>query len=183
MPVIVSMLRGVNVGGHHRIRMDDLRALYESLELRNPLTYIQSGNVVFRSEERSPGRLAARIEDAIERRFAFRPSVILRTASELRDAVARNPFAGRGVNPAKLLVMFLAGEPDREARAKALQIRTAPEEMSIGGREIYIHYPNGMGRSKLVWTAVEKLLETAATGRNWNSVTRLLEMAEELEAA
>jgi uncharacterized protein (DUF1697 family) len=137
MPVIVSMLRGVNVGGHHSIRMDDLRALYESL------------NVVFRSEERSPGRLAARIEDAIERRFAFHPPVIIRTASELRDAVARNPFAGRGVNPAKLLVMFLAGEPGREARAKALQIRTAPEELSIGGREIVSG--STRPRSRSVW--------------------------------
>src|SRR5271169_5370505 len=93
MIVVISMLRGVNVGGHNKIKMDALRTLYESLGLRDPQTFIQSGNVIFRTEEHDLVRLARRIEDAIERRFGFRPNVIVRTASELRDVIARNPFA------------------------------------------------------------------------------------------
>jgi len=100
MPIVISMLRGVNVGGHNKIKMDALRALYESLGLRDPQTYVQSGNVIFRTEERDLVRLARRIENAIERRFGFRPHVIVRTASELRDVIARNPFAPRrGLTP------------------------------------------------------------------------------------
>ncbi len=80
MAVIISMLRGVNVGGHNKMKMDALRALYESLKLRDAQTYVQSGNVIFRTDERDMARLAKRIEDGIERKFGFRPDVILRTA-------------------------------------------------------------------------------------------------------
>lgn len=184
MPVIVSMLRGVNVGGHNMIKMDALRALYESLKLRDPQTYVQSGNVVFRTDERDLVLLARRIENGIERRFHFRPDVIVRTTSELRDVIARNPFATRrGIEPAKLLVTFLASDPTAEGREKVLKIKTDPEEMSVDGREVYIYYPNGMGRSKLSWIAIANALKTSGTGRNWNSVSKLLEIAERLEAA
>ena len=156
MPVVISMLRGVNVGRHNRIKMDALRALYESLKLREARTYVQSGNVIFRSErhpaeappaggrERSRraglakgGDLAAHIEDAIEHRWGFRPTVILRTASELRDVIARNPFAARhAIDPSRLLVLFLAREPGPEARNQLLRIRTDPEELRVSGREL-----------------------------------------------
>ena len=86
------MLRGINVGSHNRITMDALSALYRSLELREPETYVQSGNVVFTTGERNLVKLGKVIETGIERRFGFRPQVILRTTSDLRDVVARNPF-------------------------------------------------------------------------------------------
>jgi uncharacterized protein (DUF1697 family) len=79
MTVIISMLRGVNVGGHNKVKMDALRALYESMKLREAQTYVQSGNVIFRTDERDIARLAKRIEDGIERKLGFRPDVILRT--------------------------------------------------------------------------------------------------------
>jgi uncharacterized protein (DUF1697 family) len=79
MAVVISLLRGVNVGGHHKIKMDALRALYESLELRGAQTYVQSGNVIFKTRERDLIRLGRRIEDGIERTFGFRPHVIVRT--------------------------------------------------------------------------------------------------------
>jgi uncharacterized protein (DUF1697 family) len=184
MAVVISMLRGVNVGGHNKIKMDALRALYESLGLRDPQTYIQSGNVVFRTEERDLVRLGKRIEDAIERKFAFRADVVLRTTSELRDAIRRNPFATRrGVDPSKLLVTFLAGDPDPEARSKVLRIKAEPEELRIDGLELYIYFPNGMARPKLSWTAIAKTLKTSGTGRNWNTVRELLEIAEKMETS
>jgi len=184
MTVVISMLRGVNVGGHNKIKMEALRALYESLKLRDAQTYVQSGNVIFRTDERDIARLTKRIEDGIERKFGFRPDVILRTAAEMRDVVARNPFAKRrGIEPGKLLVTFLASDPPAEVREKVRQIKCDPEELRIEGRELYIYFPNGMGRSKLSTAKLEKTMSTPGTGRNWNSVTKMLEMAEKLEAS
>ncbi|MGH9830575.1 MAG: DUF1697 domain-containing protein [Blastocatellia bacterium] len=184
MSIVISMLRGVNVGGHNKIKMDALRALYEFLGLRNPQTYVQSGNVVFGTEERDLVLLAKRIQNGIERTFGFRPEVILRSSSELRDVIARNPFAKRrGIDPSKLLVSFLAGDPGPEARDKVLKIKTDPEELRIGGRELYVYFPNGMARPKLSWPAIERALKTPGTGRNWNSVTKLLEIAEKLKSS
>jgi len=182
MAAIISMLRGVNVGGHNKIKMDALRALYESLKLRGAQTYVQSGNVIFRTEERDIALLTKRIEDGIERKFGFRPDVILRTAAEMREVILRNPFAKRrGIEPGKLLVTFLGSDPGAEAREKILQIKCDPEELRIEGREIYIYFPNGAGQSKLDWAGLGKMLKTPATGRNWNSVTKMLEMAEKME--
>jgi uncharacterized protein (DUF1697 family) len=184
MPVIISTLRGVNIGGHHKIQMDALRALYESLKLESPETYGQSGNVVFRTKGKNIALLTKRIQDGIERSFGFRPDVILRTASELRDVIARNPFAKRrGIDPSRLIVTFLAGEPSAEARVSLLRIDMAPEELRIHGRELYTYYPNGMARPKVPWATIERTLKVSGTGRNWNSVTRLLEIAERLEVA
>jgi len=182
MMVVISMLRAVNVGGHNKIKMDALRALYESLKLRDAHTYVQSGNVIFRSDERDVMRIAKRIEEGIERKFGFRPEVILRTAAEMREVIARNPFAKRrGIEPGKLLVTFLARDPGEEAREKLRQMKCDPEELRIEGRELYIYFPNGMGRSKLSGARLEKTLKTPGTARNWNSVTKMLEMAEKLE--
>jgi len=183
MAVVISLLRGVNVGGHHMIKMDALRTLYESLGLRGAQTYLQSGNVVFKTQERDLVRLSKKIEDGIERTFGFRPAVIVRTPSELRSVIARNPFAKRrGIEPNRLLVTFLAGVPSPEARDKALNLKTDPEELRLDGRAFYIYFPSGMARPKVSWVSIEKMLQTPGTGRNWNTVTKLLEIAEKLEA-
>lgn len=175
------MLRGVNVGGHNLIKMDALKALCVSLKLKDPQTYVQSGNAIFWTEEKDQKKLARRIQNAIERQFGFRPDVILRTLPELKDTVARNPFAGRnGIEPGKLLVNFLAVGPGKQAQEKALAIKIGPEEMHLIGSEAYIYFPNGQGRSKFPWAAIERALGTSSTGRNWNSVTKMLEMAEKL---
>jgi len=183
MSTVIAMLRGVNVGGHNKISMADLRGLCESLGLRGVQTYIQSGNIVFRTDGKNIAGVAREIEDALERKFRFRPGVILRTTAELRDVVARNPFAKhRDINPGKLLVTFLAAAPGTEAREQVLAMKTSGEEIRISGRELYIYFPDGMGRSK-VWPAVEKALKKLGTGRNWNTVNKLLEMAEKLETS
>jgi uncharacterized protein (DUF1697 family) len=164
--------------------MDALRTLCGSLRLRGAQTYIQSGNVVFRAEEQDLTRLATRVEKAIERSFGFHSDVVLRTESEIRDVIARNPFATRnGIAPNKLLVMFLASDPGAEARQKICQMKTDPEELQMRGRELYIYFPDGMGRSKLQVGVIEKALKTPGTCRNWNTVTKLSEMAEKLEAS
>jgi uncharacterized protein (DUF1697 family) len=183
MPVLISMLRGVNVGGHHKIKMDALRALYMSLKLEDPRTHVQSGNIIFRTKEKNLPALARKIQAAIERDFGFRPEVILRTTDEFREAIAATPFpASRGLEPGKVLVTFLAGEPAPEALATLDRLKNHPEELHLIGRELYIYFPNGAGQSKLPWSQVEKLLKTQGTSRNWNSVLKMLAIAEELEA-
>ena len=184
MPVLISMLRAVNLGPHNRVKMDALRDLYASLKLRDAQTYVQSGNVVFKTDERDAAAVTKRIEKGIERTFGFNCAVILRTSAEMRDVVAKNPFARRrGIEPSKLLVTFLCADPGEEARKLVRELETDPEELWIHGREAFIYYPNGMARPKIPWTKVEKMLKTAGTARNWNSVTNLLQIAEKLEAA
>ena len=181
MTVIVSLLRGVNVGGHHKIGMEALRALYESLELRNPRTYIQSGNVVFLTKEHNLAVISRRIEDAIEKNYGFRVGVVVRNTSELSDIVSRNPFAERiGIDPGKLLVIFLPTDPSTDTREKLHRLKPSPEEIRAEGREVYVYFPDGMGRSKLL-PVLERILKKSGTGRNFNTVTKLLEMAKALE--
>ncbi|HEY6394147.1 MAG TPA: DUF1697 domain-containing protein [Candidatus Binataceae bacterium] len=183
MPVVIAMLRGVNVGGHNQIKMDALRALCESLKLRNACSHIQSGNVIFKTAS-DAGAAGKRLETGIERSFGFRPAVIVRTVAEMKTAISKNPFAGRDdVDPRKLLVYFLAANPGAEAREKVARIKADPEELRLGARELYIYFTNGLARPKLSMPAVERALQTPATGRNWNVVTKLLEIAETLEAS
>jgi uncharacterized protein (DUF1697 family) len=181
MTTVISMLRGVNVGGHNQIKMDALRSLYASLGLKNPQTYVQSGNVVFTTKEQNLARLGQRIEAKIEQKCGFRPAVVLRTASELRDLIARNPFAKRtDIHPGKLLVTFFNEEPDEDDYAVLQRVKAEGEVLKASGREFYLYFPNGAGNSKLF--AATGKLKKSGTSRNWNTVTKLVAMAEELDA-
>jgi uncharacterized protein (DUF1697 family) len=178
----VAMLRGVNLAGYQKIKMEALKTLCTSLGLRDVQTYIQSGNIVFREDSEDPPKLARRLEERLEADFGFRPAVIIRTASELRKVIAKNPFAGRAdIEPSKLLVVFMDRVPTRQARDQVLAMPCDPEELCVNGREIYIYYPNGMARPKIPLVRLEKALQCASTGRNWNTVNKLLAMAEALE--
>jgi len=184
MPAIICMLRGVNVGGHNKIKMDTLRALFVSLKLRDPQTYIQSGNVVFLSDKRGLALLSERIETAIEKKFGFRPGVVLRSSEDLRSVIAKKPFAKRhGLDPAKLLIVFLPADPSKDDLQAILAKNRGAEEVHLHGRELYIYFPDGIARSKLTPAVLDKALATSGTGRNWNTVTKLLQMAEILETA
>jgi uncharacterized protein (DUF1697 family) len=181
MAAVISLLRAVNVAGHNQVKMDALRELYETLGLRGAQSYVQSGNVVFRTEAKDLVRLQKRIEDGIEKRFGFRTVVVLRSSVELKDIIGRNPFAKRsGIEPNRLMVSFLAGQPGEEAKEKIVQIKVGPEELRLDGRELYIYYAGGMGTSKLTPAVLERALKVSGTARNWNTVTKLLAMAENL---
>lgn len=183
MPVLISLLRGINVGGHAKIGMDALRKLCTSLGFEKPQTYIQSGNIVFKTSERELDVVAARLKQALEKKFACSPDVILRTIPEFRAVLAKNPFAKRtDVPPNKLLVFFLAANPARDARKNLPLLAIQPEELHLIDRHLYIHFPNGVGKSKLPWARVDKALGTRGTGRNWNSVLKILQIAESLES-
>jgi uncharacterized protein (DUF1697 family) len=139
MTAVICLLRGVNVGGHNMIKMDVLRALCESIGHLDVQTYVQSGNVVFQTKDRDAAKLAATIEDAIEKKHGFRPDVILRTAAEMREVIARNPFAKRkDIEPGKLIVTFLDSEPAAETKVAILALKPDPEEIRMNGRELYV---------------------------------------------
>jgi uncharacterized protein (DUF1697 family) len=184
MPVVICMLRGVNVGGHNKIKMEVLREICGALKCEAAQTLLQSGNVVFRTANCDLPQLSKSIAAAIERKLRFRPDVLLRTVPEMRDAIARSPFAKRsGLDPSKILVSFLSAEPGPEARKALLAMDIAPEELHVIGRELYIYFPNGQARPKISWSRLDKILGCPATGRNWNTVTKLLEIAHSLEVS
>ncbi|HLK17640.1 MAG TPA: DUF1697 domain-containing protein [Bryobacteraceae bacterium] len=181
MPAIASMLRAVNLPGHNRLKMDELRDLYESLGLRGAQTYVASGNVVFQSDAKDLARLQKKIEDAIEKAYGFRTGVLLRTSAELKDIIRRNPLAKRsGIEPNKLVVIFLTGEPDAMSKQKIAQIKVGPEELVLDGRQLYTYYAGGIGTSKLTAALIERAIKVSGTARNWNTVTKLLEMTEKM---
>lgn len=181
MAVMVSLLRGINVGGKNLIKMEALRSLYAALGLKDVQTYVQSGNIVFQIKEQNLAKLTKRIEDAIEKQFGFRPAVVLRSASELKQALARNPFTKRpGADPSRILINFLVGAPDATVCEAILKLKFGAEEVQINGREVYLYSPEGFGQSKL-WPAVSRLLNNSGTGRNLNTVQKLIEMTGKFE--
>jgi len=183
MTAFISLFRGINVGGNHLVKMTDLKALHEVLGLRNVVTYIQSGNVVFTSDNADATQLQGSIEKAFEEKFGFRAYVLVRSSSELQTIVAKNPFQDQPNKESKwIAVMFLATPPDSAAQEDLLNVYSGPEEIFILGNEVYLYYSEGIGRSKLTHTFLEKKLKTSGTIRNWNTVLKLQEVAVSLSA-
>jgi uncharacterized protein (DUF1697 family) len=171
MPRYVALLRGVNVGGKNKVPMAELRAACEALGHTEVSSYIQSGNLVFTTAKSiTPNGLEA----AIASEFGIDIHVVLRTEQELEQVVKANPFAG--VDLSKVHVGFMADKP-AAAKVKTLDAdRFVPEEFALRGCELYLHLPNGMGRSKLP-AYLDRQLEIPTTVRNWNTVTALLDLA------
>ena len=170
----VALLRGINLGARNKVAMVDLRALMEALGAADVTTYLQSGNVVFKSAGRR-GELAAVLEEGLRRDLGVDVKVLVRTRRALERVVGGNPFARRDVKA--LHVTFLDGKP-QAARVKRLDPRRSePDEFRIVGQEVYLHCPNGYGRSKLSNAYFEKELGVPATTRNWKTVTALAELA------
>ena len=177
MPAFVSLFRGINVGGHQQIRMDELKTLHASLGLKDVVTYIQSGNVVFTSDNTHPAQLPVQIEDAFAQRFGFRVKVMVRSAAQLEEIIANNPFQDQPQKASnRILVLFLAHRPEKTALEDLRKSYTGPEELRLIGQELFIYYPIGIGRSKLSLPLIEKKLKTMGTGRNWNTVLQLQKM-------
>jgi uncharacterized protein (DUF1697 family) len=184
MTVYICLLRGINVGGNKRMKMADLRALLDSLGIPDAQTILQSGNVVFRSDEPDPATLAATIEAGIQQKFGFDSRIILRTTEDFSLVMTDHPFSGDQLaDEAKMLVMFLEQAPSSDAINALMDAHSGPESIHISGREAFIFYPNGMGRSKLTNTLIEKHLRVAGTGRNWKTVNKLRDLAAEFESS
>jgi uncharacterized protein (DUF1697 family) len=174
----VALLRGINLGARNKVPMAELRGLFEELGAEDVKTYVQSGNVVFHSSL-ARDKLRRAIEDAIRSRFGLDIVVVLATKKELDALVAANPFAADQPDPTKLHVTFLA-EPPEAARGDSLaERRFEPDDFLVAGVAVYLHCPQGYGRSKLSNAFFEKQLGVAATTRNWRTVTALAELASD----
>jgi uncharacterized protein (DUF1697 family) len=177
------MLRGINVSGQKSIKMQRLKELCESIGFSDVATYIQSGNVVSKSKERNPAAVSTAIVRAIEKKFGFNVTVIVRQPNELAAVIRKNPFiGGRGVDESRLYVTFLeATSPAPLVRALGHLTAKSKDEYKVVGTEIYLHCPHGYGKTLLSNTFFEKHLKVAATTRNWKTVSVLYEMASGLE--
>lgn len=172
-----ALLRGVNVGGHNRLPMSELRALLaEDLGFTEVRTYLRSGNAVFTAPQRPTAELAARLRRATAERFGLDVGCLVLGRGELREVVARCPFPADELDPARLLVVLLDGPAGAHPLAHADPADFAPEEFRLGRREIFAYCPGGMGRSRLGQALAAPAGDVTATVRNWRTVTRLLHL-------
>ena len=173
MTLYAAMLRGINVGGHKKVAMADLRALLTRLGFTDVATLLQSGNAVFNGPEALPDELAGRIERALADEFSMAVRCMVRTGPELRAVIEGNPFAEVATQGSRFLALFLSASPDPELLAKYDPRTLAPSEVELGDRVIYQWCPEGILAAPNVHGFVEKNLKVAVTGRNWNTVTKL----------
>jgi uncharacterized protein (DUF1697 family) len=183
MHTYISMLRGINVSGQKLIKMTELKALYESLRLKNVATYIQSGNVIFQSKGKDPVSLGGVIEKAIEKSFGFLATVILRRPAEFRRVIDKCPFPDSAkADESRVYVTFLKSRPASAlVKAMALVPNKSSDTYQISGNEIYLHCPNGYGKTMFSIAFFEKHLKVSATARNWRTVQTLLTMSDEID--
>ncbi len=175
MKTYISMLRGINVSGQKMIKMDALKMMYDGLGFKNSRTFIQSGNVVFESSNVKPSALEEKIQKEIAKTFGFEVPVIIRLKDEMQIAIKKNPFLKKDID--HLYVTFLSAEPSSIPLDELNKVGTEKEEFIISGKEIYLFYPNGYGRTKLTNAVFERKLRVTATTRNWKTVNSLVEIA------
>jgi uncharacterized protein (DUF1697 family) len=175
--VQIALLRGINLGPSRRIAMGELRTLLTELGYGDVRTLLQSGNVVL-STRLGPEKLAQTLERQIAEGLGVDPAVIVRSRDELAEAIERNPLGGVADDPKRHTVYFLSGEPDAAAVQALEQADVEPEAFAAGGRELYTWHPNGIQKSPLVKLVAQAPLGVTATARNWNTVTKLLELAD-----
>jgi uncharacterized protein (DUF1697 family) len=171
----VALLRGINVGRNKRVAMADLRGLLDSLGYRDIRTHLQSGNAIFTTGRASASKLEQEIAARIRADLALDVTVVVRTAEELAAVVAANPFVAKGIPNNELHAAFLAGTPPAAKVASVDHDAFAPDQFAFGERVIYLRLPGGVMASRVPdW---ERLLGLRATQRNWNTVTRLVDLA------
>jgi uncharacterized protein (DUF1697 family) len=176
MNIFAALFRGINVGGSNILPMKELAALLQDLGCGNVRTYIQSGNAVFRHKEPRASRLVASIREAIGASHGFEPEVLLLSVDKLERAVSSNPFPDAESEPSRLHLSFLAATPESPDLDLIEALRADTEGFALKDDVAYLHAPDGIGRSKLA-ARMERALGVVATGRNWRTVSKILEMA------
>lgn len=177
MTSCIALLRAVNLPGHNRVGMADLRSLLAGLGFTNPRSLLQSGNLVFEVAGRAGPATEARLEAAARERLGLATEFLVRTAAEWDALIAANPFPAEArSDPGHLLVMCLKQPPARAAVAALVQAIRGREQVQVRGREAYLVYPDGVGRSRLTAALIERHLGTSGTARNWNTVQKLQTM-------
>ena len=174
MTKYVAFLRGINVGGRTSIKMEKLREVFASLGFQNIKTYIQSGNVIFETDETNGDKLSAKIESAVEKEF-FKTNVMVRSAEEIRDAVKNNPFAGEEFDEKLFHLVFLSEKLPDEKAEMLLSNNRETEKFAVRNREVYCLLRDGVADSLLGKKYIDNKLKTPATARNWRTVNKISE--------
>lgn len=174
----ISILRGINVSGKNLIKMEALRRMVETLGCSGVATYLQSGNVIFGSENKDTRDMAAMISGRIKTDLGYDVPVLVLTPGEIRSVIAANPFlADPAKDPAFLHVTFLSAEPAAIPH-EAIAAKCGPgEEVAFAGKAVYLYCPNGYGNTRLHNTFLEKMLKVTATTRNWKTTGELERLA------
>jgi uncharacterized protein (DUF1697 family) len=180
METYISILRGINVSGHKVIQMASLKAMFEKLKFEEVITYIQSGNVVFKADKKSSAEeLSKKIAAQILKEYKFEVPVIVRKSSEIDSVLATNPFIKeKGIDVEKLHVTFLAEIPGKANLEAVSKYDYSPDRFTIIGKEVFLYCPGGYGNTKLSNTFFENKLKILATTRNWKTVNKLAELAK-----
>ena len=178
MPRQVALLRGINLGARNRVSMPELRELLTGLGHEDVKTLLQSGNVVLTSDV-TGADLERSLEDAIADALGVEPRVVVRTVKELAAVVERNPLADVADDPKRYQVSFLSERLAPAVKKELEAADVAPERVAVHGREIYAWHPGGIQRSPLVKLLTDEKIGVTATARNWNTVTKLLELARQ----
>ena len=178
--IYFALLRAVNLPGYKQVAMAELRDLLAKLGFADVRSLLQSGNLAFRGKARASAPLERLLEAEAAKRLALETEFFVRTAEEWKEVIADNPFPKEAQrDPGHLVALFLKGTADTE-HVKALQVAIKGREIVRGeGRQAYIFYPDGTGRSRLTPTLIEKKLATRATGRNWNTVLKIGALIEQ----
>lgn len=180
MTLALSFLRGINVGGRNKIRMADLRELYADLGMTNVRSLLQSGNVIFATSQADLTGVKLELETGIRSAFGLDIQVLLRSADNFEDIIARHPFSAEQLNePRKAAVVFLSDAPDSSAVDALRESNLGREVIQAAGCELYIFYTDGMARSKLDNKRIESRLGLIATARNWNTYLKLQRLLAE----
>jgi uncharacterized protein (DUF1697 family) len=178
MQTYIAILRGINVSGHKLIKMDALKASFEHLGFADVHTYIQSGNVIFKSAEGNSNLLAAKIKTMLADEYGFDVPVQVKTAAEMEGVLNNNPFIKNVIQDLNALhVTFLAEKPLPEHIAK-LNKDFGADVYIITDKIIYLYCPNGYGKTKLTNTFFESKLKVSATTRNWKTISTLVHLAQ-----
>jgi uncharacterized protein (DUF1697 family) len=177
VPRFVALLRSVNVAGHGRLAMNDLRASFEALGYDNVTTYIQTGNVLFTTSSKSEKAIAGAIEERLAHDFGDSPAVLVRSVADFRRVGSSSPYAKAGADPARHHVTFLATTPTKTALEGLTLPPSGRDELVVDGKEVYVHTPDGYANTKYTGTFLERRLGVVSTTRNWNTVTKLSELA------
>lgn len=172
----IALLRGINVGGRNRLPMADLRDVLTELGHADVRTYVQSGNAVFTSTRTDPAAIGSELTQRLSADLDISPSVMVRSAEDLAAVVGANPYVEHAeADPATVHVAFLSGPPDPDLLD--IDDQYAPEQLAVGDGVVYLHLPDGMGRSRLATTLSRRRSGAEMTVRNWRTVTKLHEMA------
>ena len=180
MKKYISIIRGINVSGQKKIKMADLKTLYEELNFKSVVTYIQSGNVLFCSNISDQNKIKTMIQKKISNYYGFDVTVIILTENRIGKIISDIPFDSNKIDLTKFYFCFLEEDPSARSIDEIMQIRDDNEEFKMVGQVIYVYCPLGFGRARFSNNFFENRLKVKATSRNWKTTNKLLELITSL---